>query len=410
MKRIILIIGLAVLVGVSALLAGKPTETAAANSLTLVSFAKSITLTSPARFPSSLAAGDLNGDGLPDLAVVSIENDQGLFHALGKGDGRFGHWSNKGGTGNAPGFVLFADVDKDGNLDAVTTDSTQSFIVVAFGDGKGHLSRGIQLSTGTGCANVQLEVADLNSDGFPDIVGTCLTGDSPGRIFVLLGEGHRKFKKAMHFSSGGHAPYGIAVGDLNHDGIPDLVVANNGSQLGGHYGNVAVLLGKGDGTFEKPVQYNAGKVPYGLVLGDFNKDGNLDVAVVGPTVIGKRDVFRVLLGNGDGTFGRAKAYPSGLFPISIVSADFNGDGIPDLAVANYTNPKPCHASIMLGNGDGTFQPPVHFPVGVSPTQLVIADFNHDGKPDIATINGGDSTISVLLNTTQFPASPPGTQK
>jgi hypothetical protein len=251
---------------------------------------------------------------------------------------------------------------------------------------------------------VEAAVADLNGDGIPDIVGTCFAEvNTPGTVFVLLGEGNRKFKQVMHFSSGGQEPYGIAVGDLNHDGIPDLVIANYGSQEGGNYGNIAVLMGKGDGTFDKPVRYHAGNDPYQLVLSDFIGDGNLDAAVASPNDV---NTIRVLLGKGDGTFAAAKAYPSGLYPISIASADFNGDGIPDLAVSNYSNPKPCHVSVMLGNGDGTFQAPAQFRVGVSPIQLVVADFNHDGKPDIATINGGDSTISILLNTTPFPTPRP----
>jgi hypothetical protein len=405
MKYAMLVVGLALMVGATILVARDGVKTAPQVAQGSVSFAKAITIGSRVLYPTSLAAGDINGDGIPDLAVVGNE-DPFLSHGLGEGDGHFDHWGNSGGTGGAPFFVLLADVDGDGNLDAVTADAMQRVVAVAFGDGKGNFDRGIKLHTGVGFAVNQVAVADLNGDGIPDIVGTARPiGDDPGRIFVLLGAGNRKFKKAIHFSSGGTQPSGIAVGDLNHDGIPDLVVANNGTQQGGDYGSVAVLLGKGDGTFDKPVRYQAGKDPYELVLGDFNGNGNLDAAVVGPTLLGQRSVVRVLLGKGDGTFGVAKAYQSGLYPISVVVADFNGDGKLDLAVANYTNPKPCHVSIMLGNGDGTFQPPVHFRVGVSPSQLVVADFNHDGKPDIATINGGHSTISILLNTTQFPAPP-----
>jgi hypothetical protein len=387
MKYIMLIAALALLVGATFVLAGNGVAPVTPRATTSVSFAKAITLNSPVLYPKSLAAGDVNHDGIPDLAVVGDE-EPALLHAFGKGDGHFGHWSHKGGTGDAPNFVLFADMDLDGNLDAITTDDRQSFLVVAFGDGKGNFNRGGAVHTHFGYATIQVAVADLNGDGIPDIVGT-----SPGRIFVFLGAGNRRFRKPIHFSSGGRQTFGIAVGDLNHDGIPDLAVANWG-------GNLAVLLGKGDGTFDKPVTYYAGIHPTELVLADLNGDGNLDVSVAGDVDV------RVFLGKGDGTLSSPQIYHPGKYPDWIVSADFNGDGIPDLAVSNYTNPKPCHVSVLLGNGDGTFQPPVQFRVGISPTQLVVADFNHDGEPDIATINAGSSTISILLNTTQFPAPAP----
>jgi hypothetical protein len=238
-------------------------------------------------------------------------------------------------------------------------------------------------------------VADLNGDGVPDIVGTTDTG-----IFVILGKGSRKFAKAVTFSSGGQQPYAVAVGDLNHDGIPDLVVANYGTEQNGDYGNVAVLLGKGDGGFDPPVRYTIGKRkdPLWLVLGDFNGDGNLDVAV---TTQNSNEVH-ILLGRGDGTLSPPRSFPAGPNPLSIATADFNGDGILDLAVADYSSP--AHVSVLLGNGDGTFQSPAKFSVRGT-VQLVVADFSHDGKPDIATIGTSNeqSYISVLLNTTKFPA-------
>jgi hypothetical protein len=394
MKQSILIIGLALAAGATVLLAG---DAAVPRVPAAVSFRSVVTANGPVLYPYSIAAGDFAHTGIPGLAVVGVE-ESALVHALGKGNGRFGPWSDNGGTGDAPDFVIFADVDLDGNLDAVTTDGDEPYVVVAFGDGKGNFDRGVGPRTGRGYETQEVAVADLNGDGIPDLVGTSLgVAGNPGSIFILLGKGNRTFAKAVNISSGGHKPNGIAVGDLNHDGIPDLVVANAFSNSG--YGNVAVLLGKGDGTFEKPVRYQAGVRPWQVVLGDFSGDGNLDLAVL---PIGGENKIYVLLGNGDGTFGKAKAYRSGMFPESMASADFNGDGILDLAVANVTGPKPSHISILLGNGDGTFQPPIAFPVGVNPASLITADFNHDGKPDLAALTG-PSGITVLLNTTPFPA-------
>jgi hypothetical protein len=393
MKCIVLIIVLGLVVGATALLAG---DAVAPRVPAAVSFRSVVTANGPVLYPYSIAAGDFAHTGIPGLAVVGVE-ESALVHALGKGNGRFGRWSNNGGTGDAPNFVTFADVDLDGNLDAVTTDGDEPYVVVAFGDGKGNFNRGVGPRTGRGYDTQEVAVADLNGDGIPDLVGTSSgVAGNPGNIFILLGKGNRHFAKAVNISSGGHSPNGIAVGDLNHDGIPDLVVANSHST--GGYGNVAVLLGKGDGTFDKPVRYKAGIAPWQVVLGDFNGDGNLDMAVV--PIDGENKIY-VLLGNGDGTFGKAEAYRSGMFPESIAVADFNGDGILDLAVANVTGPKPSHISILLGNGDGTFQPPIAFPVGINPASLITADFNHDGKPDLAALTGY-SGITILLNTTPFP--------
>jgi hypothetical protein len=393
MKHLFLSAVLTLLVCASALLAGNRAQTAAVPGLRqTVSFAKAIISHSPVMYPNSLAAGDLNGDGFADIAVVSFDNSQLTWYGLGKGNGHFDHWSDKVPAVYEPSFVFFADVNGDGNLDAITTDFEPSF-TVAYGNGKGQFPSYIRPNTGNNCLSLEVAVADLDGDGIPDIVGTCFAEvNIPGTVFVLLGEGNRKFKQVMHFSSGGDAPLAIAVGDLNHDGIPDLVVANNGADELPYDYNISVLLGKGDGTFGRPTRYYAGVRPTDLAMADFNGDGNLDMAVV-PTD-GKNRII-VLLGNGDGTFGPAKSYRAGASPHAIAIADFNGDGKLDLAVAT------AGVSILLGNGDGTFQPPVKFRVEGGPTGLVTADFNHDGKPDLATLTG-DSGITVLLNTTQFP--------
>jgi FG-GAP-like repeat len=384
MKRVVLSVGAVLVAGLSVLLASNDV---AANGTARVSF-QTIKISSPLLYPGTLAAGDLTHDGIPDLAIASPDNTTNLAYALGKGNGHFGRWHQDQNI-FVPIYVMLADADGDGNLDAVTMYP----LIVAFGNGKGGFDRNLKLNTGQGYA-VRAVVADLNGDGIPDIVGSYQEdGNAPGGIFVILGKGNREFGNPINFSSGGANPVGIAVADLNHDGIPDLVVANNFSDQG--YGNVAVLLGRGDGTFDSPVRYHAGVRPWQLALGDFNGDGNLDVAVGSQS-----KQVHVLLGNGDGTF-RGPILSAGGSTV-VAAADFNGDGKLDLVTARGA------VSVLLGKGDGTFQPPVNFRVPGFPDNLIVADFNHDGKPDVATIEtvDGSSFISILLNTTPFPAASP----
>lgn len=378
----------------------QPVKAADGEAHARISFAPAITEISPVLYPQSIAAGDLNHDGRADLGVVGEEYG-GLCTTLDPLSLAISNkWDCTQPAGDAPEQVIFADVNGDGNLDEVTTDVDLPVTVVGFGDGHGRFPKGAGLRSGAcGYASWQGAVADLNGDGIPDIVVTVLgQAGNPGCLAVFMGQGNRKFAKAQTISSGGSHPYSVAIGDLNNDGIPDLVVANFGTQSNGDYGNLAVLLGNGDGTFRKPIRHVGLHDPKLVILADFNDDRNLDVAVLDN---GGNAVW-IALGKGDGTFLPAARFPAGYAPISVVAADLNGDGIMDLAVSNFANPKPCYVSVLVGNGDGTFQKPAHFAVGVSPAQVVAADFNGDGKPDLATINEG-STISILLNTTPSPS-------
>ena len=203
----------------------------------------------------------------------------------------------------------------------------------------------------------------------------------------------------------GAQPQRVVVGNLGQLNVPSIVVAASFAN------KVAVLLGKpSDDTFQAPVYYqtdpnpNLNTFPESLTLGDFNSDGNLDIAVAnyGPGSVG------ILLGNSNGTFQNVVTYPEVFNSAAefIVTADFNGDGKLDLATCNSGNSVGNNKiSVLIGNGDGTFQtPPALYTTGLNPIYMVTADFNGDGKPDLATTNA-HSTISVLLNsgTGTFPA-------
>jgi len=186
------------------------------------------------------------------------------------------------------------------------------------------------------------------------------------------------------------------VGDFNSDGKPDLGVANRGS-FDSPATNISVLLGNGDGTFQPAVNYGAGIGPSSVAVADFNADGKPDLVIanVGPyeqfTYTGG-DVS-VLLGNGDGTFQAAVNYNAGIGPSSVSVGDFNRDGKADLAVVNVGS----DVSVLLGNGDGTFRTAFNYGAGSGPAAVAVDDFNGDGAPDLAVASTFVG-VSILLNT------------
>jgi len=190
-------------------------------------------------------------------------------------------------------------------------------------------------------------------------------------------------------------PSSVAVGDFNADGNPDLAVANPGSN------NVSILLGNanGNGTFPATGTVAAGNFPLFVAVGDFNADGKPDLAVANFS----SNNVSILLGTGTGTFNASTNLPLGTNPFSVAVGDFNADGRPDLAVVNANSN---NVSILLGNGNGTFQPPVNYAVGGIPNSIAVGDFNADGRPDLAVANDISNTVSILLgnaNGTFLPA-------
>ena len=329
--------------------------------------------------PQSVAVGDFNNDGIPDVVVTnSTDHNVGVF--LGNADGTFQSQVTYA-TGPNPVFIVIADFNSDGALDLAVVDkdfNTHGFSVL-LGNGNGTFNGHTEYSIGIlGYTPSAAAVGDFNNDGIPDIAVTTYSGNA---VSVLLGNGTGGFHPP-HAFPGDDAPVGIVAADFNGDGFVDLAMAD--------YFGVGVALSKGDGTFQTVVIYPAGTSPIAVAAGDFNNDGHIDLAVAD----NYNGTVNVLLGNSNGTFQAQTAYDTGSHPTSVAIADFNADGFQDLVVANNGGN---NIGILLGNGNGTFQTQTTYSTPAGTHGVAVGDFNGDVLADIVTANTSGSA-SVLLNT------------
>jgi hypothetical protein len=337
--------------------------------------------------PGSVVVGDFNRDGFPDLATADFSSNN-VTVLLGNGLGGFTAAPGSPFTaGTYPVSVVVGDFNGDGIQDLAAANHLDDNVIVLLGNGSGGFTPAPSSPFAAGAEPQSLAAGDFNRDGIQDLA---IANSVSNNVTVLLGNGSGGFMPASGSPfSVGDGPYSVVVGDFNGDGIQDLATANSGS------GNVTVLLGKVSGGFTMAPgsPFAAGTKPLSLGVGDFDGDGFQDLAAAN---FGSNDMT-VLLGNGSGGFTAATGSPFtvGFAPASVVVADFNGDGFQDLAAANWRSND---ITVLLGSGSAGFMAMTGSPlaVGSYPSSVIVADFNGDGVEDLATANSGSDNVTVLL--------------
>src|SRR5262249_9104010 len=296
---------------------------------------------------------------------------------LGNGDGTFAGPSDFP-TGNSPSALAVADFDGDGTLDLAVTNSGDSNVSILLGARDGTFLPRRDFATGQ--LPMGLVAADFHGAGSSDLAGAN-SGDAT--VSILLGHADGTFAPPVAYQADRGAA-GIAAADFNGDGNVDLAVANSQTGSIREQGLVSVLLGNGDGTFQPRRDSMVGNVsPLDLVVGDFNRDNRFDLAVTTNLLPNGFGAVAILLGNGDGTFQTSSGYSTGRFAEQLIAADFDGDGIVDLAQAQSGSNL---MIILKGRADGTFRTLASYGTGLGPTGIAVGDFNGDGALDAAVVN------------------------
>lgn len=389
--------------------------------------------------PGALVSGDLNGDGRPDLAVARGGTPTTITVILANGVGGFDAPIDVGSHSGGLASLILADLDDDGHLDLLgksANSPTSSSIVGLFGNGDGTFGPVAILSAGAP-ASATVTVGDLNSDGAVDLIVA-----RPGNgatLYTLMGNGDGTFLPPRSFTSFVTTPACPVVGDFNNDGHLDVAIANHGvgvhpglgdgslgpmllyatsanvssmvaadvngdgkldlvlgngvPQAPPSFGTIKVLLGDGNGSFGGAFESATGGLPLDhptydpgfVAVADLDRNGTLDVVAVNRT----SNTISVHSGNGDGTFGSSMSVPGGLYPWAIATGDFDGDGMQDLVTSHPDSTLSLHA----GNGPDAFRAWVAFGCEHMPGRLQAGDLNRDGIDDLVSMNL-DSTISV----------------
>lgn len=343
--------------------------------------------------PGPIAAGDLNGDGKPDL-IVGDQDNESLAVLLGSGDGRFAEAEGSPFFINALAEDLeLADMNGDDLLDVAIANHDVSRLSVLLGNGRGQFSASPHspINVNSRPHPHGIAVGDFNQDGTMDLATESWENDE---LIVVYGN-DAGFSSLPHdrLKVGNFPYFKLRSSDLNGDGRPDLIATNWGGS------SVSVLLANEAGRFHSSNFIPTAPSPFAVAVGDLNGDDYEDLVVahrVGNSRDNSADGLTVLLGDGAGDFTPfSDPLPEvGKSPTSVAAGDFNGDGLEDIAVANYAS---SDVTVLVGqlggfkSADGS-----PFKVGQAPVTVLLEDLNSDGKDDIVASNSEGRSLSVIL--------------
>lgn len=324
--------------------------------------------------PTAIVKGDFNSDGELDLLVANAGVNL-VSLLLGDGTGNFAYLSSYP-IQIAPYQIVVADFNSDNNLDIAVSDAEFMQLSVLLGNGAGGFVQPNSTAVNLGGYPYSLDAADFNHDGHPDLA---ITLDS-SRVGIFRGDGVGNFLAPTLLTAPGVSFYGSKTGDFNGDGWADVAVLTY---------SLTVFLNDGAGGFNAPSS-NTLDGGYKLIRGDFNKDGKIDFVT---------DTGIVVLGNGMGGFTRTSQIALGLDPGEFDTADFNGDGNPDIVATNTDsggNSPGRTLAIALGKGTGRFDAPDYASTPNTNSMVMAADFNNDGRLDMVTGNVSNNTVLIHL--------------
>jgi len=341
----------------------------------------------------AVATADLNGDAKPDIVAVDVNSDA-VSALINRGRGTFSRarvYRSRVRDGGS-WAVAIGDLNGDHRPDLATADPDANTATILINTGDGHFRRSAAYPTGA--APQDVSVADLNGDRSLDLV---TANKDASTVSVLLNRGDGTFETRRGYGTGrASKPESVAIADLNDDGKPDLATAN-------FEDTVSIFLNRGDGSFQTRSDLRAGSGPRSVAIADLNRDRRPDVVTANTSTGETVDSVSVFLNKGSGLFRRQLDYRKAGLELgfgSVAIGDLNGDGRPDVATGNDTDPGT--DSILINRGDGRFQPRFDYVTGrgeeaSGARTIAIADLNGDGTPELVTARDTTKSVSVLIN-------------